>query len=170
MADKVADNEPDLNLEGKPRKNASGRPPKIDPVAVQKICEALSIGSYIESAAAYGGITKVTLYAWLKAGNRQKRGKYREFLNAVEKAMETGELMHVQNVVRAGTGDEKMGLNPDWKASAWMLERKFPKKWGRKEIVRTESEGSKDGSFNEESLNAILVKELDKVDDERWED
>jgi len=144
------------------RKKKTGRPPKLDDIAVQKICEALSVGSYIESAAAYAGVTKVTLYAWLKAGNRQKRGKYREFLNAVEQAMEMGEMAHVNNIAEKSKGD--------WKASAWMLERKFPKKWGRKEIVRTEDEHTKDSSFNEESLNAVLVKELDKLDDERWED
>ena len=159
--------------DGKPRKNKTGRPPKLEPERVARIVEALSIGSYIESAASYAGVTKPTLYAWLKAGNRQKRGKYREFLNAVELAIERGELLHAQNVAKAGTGDVERGVPADWRASAWMLERKFPKRWGRREIVRTEAANKGEASsFNEESVNALLVKELDKVasEEDRWEE
>jgi transposase-like protein len=68
-----------------------GRPEKLISEIQQKIVDPLRMGNYIETASAYAGITKSTLYEWLKRGAREKRGKYKEFSNAVEKAMAEAE-------------------------------------------------------------------------------
>lgn len=37
---------------------------------------------------------------------------------------------------------EEYGLPPNWKASAWRLERKFPERWGRKVKMIEETDSS----------------------------
>jgi len=53
------------------------RPEKLTPEVQQKIVDAIRLGNYIETAAAYAGISKSTLYDWLKKGGRARSGKYR---------------------------------------------------------------------------------------------
>jgi len=104
----------------------AGRPTKLTSEVQEKIVSAIRGGSYIETAAAYAGIVKSTLYAWLKAGEREREritklreqyseeaiDQYRipekqaclEFSNAVETALAEAELRDLQIVNRAAKG------------------------------------------------------------------
>ena len=109
-------------------KRPNGRPPEINDAVVHKIVTAIRAGNYMETAATFAGIAKPTLYYWLKKGNKEKSGVYRDFLNSVNKALAEAEMRDVLNIDKAaGTGQ--------WQASAWRLERKFPDRWGRKDRV-----------------------------------
>lgn len=110
-----------------------GRPSKLTPEIQEKIVQAIRAGNYIETAAAYAGIDKTTLYDWLKRGARAKTGKYREFSNAVEKALAEAEVRDVAIIAKAA---EK-----HWQAAAWRLERKHWQRWGRKERHEVTGEG-----------------------------
>ena len=110
---------------------AGGRPKdttKLTPELQEQICTTIRAGNYIETAAAYVGVSKPTLYAWMKRGHAQQRGIYRSFLNAVGQALAHAETLDVANIAKAAGGG-------DWKASAWRLERKFPDRWGRRDKV-----------------------------------
>jgi transposase len=98
-----------------------GRPTKLTPELQDRIVALLRAGNYIETAARFCDVDKVTLYAWLKRGNRQANGPFREFLNAVERAQAEAEIRDLE-VIRQ---------EPSWQARAWRLERKFPQRWGR---------------------------------------
>ncbi len=116
------------------------RPRKLNEALQHKIVTAIRAGNYIETAAAYAGIHKSTLYDWLKRGEREKQRvaknpRYRikkdeqqfvEFSDAVEKALAEAE---VRDVAIIGKAAEEY-----WQAAAWRLERKFPEKWGRQKI------------------------------------
>ena len=102
-----------------------GRPTKLTKALQEQICELLRWGNYIETACHYCEISKKSLYEWMKLGNQEEKGIHRDFLNAINKAMAEAEMRDVQNIHNAA--------KTDWKASAWRLERKFPKKWGRME-------------------------------------
>ncbi|MFW6087077.1 MAG: hypothetical protein ACODAG_07730 [Myxococcota bacterium] len=52
---------------------------------------------------------------------------YADFLEAIEMARLRFEETLVEQV-RAGTN---AAGNPDWRASAWLLERRFPETWGQ---------------------------------------
>lgn len=103
---------------------ARGRPTKLTPDTLNKIEVLLQNGNYIETAAAVCGISKSTLYLWLKRGARSKKGIYRDFSDAVIKAQGLAEARDVSIITKAASDD--------WKAAAWRLERKFPNKWGRR--------------------------------------
>lgn len=117
-----------------------GRPSKISNEIKHKIITAIRAGNYIETASAYAGISKSTLYDWLRRGEREKqraeenpRYKIRkseqpfvDFSDAVEKALAEAE---VRDVAIIGKASEEQ-----WQAAAWRLERKFPDRWGRKRL------------------------------------
>lgn len=85
-------------------------------------------GNYIETAAAYAGISKQTLYNWLRRGARQKSGQYREFALAVEQALAEAEMRDLALI-------EQAARDGKWQAAAWRLERRFPKRWGRQDYL-----------------------------------
>tara|TARA_R100001530_G_scaffold113355_1_gene80369 strand:+ start:448 stop:939 length:492 start_codon:yes stop_codon:yes gene_type:complete len=104
-----------------------GRPSKIvDDNIRDKLIAAIQRGAYIETAAAFAGINKDTFYRWLKKGSIEKEGPFRDFSDAVEKAMAESEVRDIDLIDRAAASGT-------WQASAWRLERKFPKRWGRKQ-------------------------------------
>ncbi len=111
-----------------------GRPTKLTPEIANQIVMAITTGNYIETAAAFAGIHKDTLYDWLKKGARAKSGPYQEFSDAVEKALAESEVRDVTLIANAA--------KDNWTAAAWRLERKHPERWGRRD--RTEVTG-KDG-------------------------
>lgn len=117
----------------------TGRPIKLTKELEKKITDVIRAGNYIETAAAYSGISKSTLYDWLKRGERErqrsenngvkvskKEQPFVEFSDAIEKALAEAEIRDVMRITEAS--------KTDWKAAAWRLERKFPDKWGRKTI------------------------------------
>lgn len=107
-----------------------GRPTKFTPEVTSKILAAIRGGNYIETAAAWAGVDKVTIYDWLKQGAAQDTGKFRDFSNAVAEALAHAEIADVNYVGEAA----KKG---DWRAAAWRLERRNPKKWGRQETPQS---------------------------------
>lgn len=104
-----------------------GRPKLTDvpAEAKAKILQAVQSGNYLETAAAYAGIDKTTLYDWLRRGVREKTGPFADFSHAVQKALADAEVRDVARIAKAAQAI--------WQASAWRLERKFPDKWGRRD-------------------------------------
>ena len=120
----------------------AGRPTKINEAMIDQIAEAVRRGNYMETAAAYAGISKPTLYDWLKRGAKEKqrvesntKNRIREserlfveFSNAIKTALADAEMRDVGVITNAAT------VEGVWQASAWRLERKFPDRWGRKKL------------------------------------
>jgi hypothetical protein len=112
-------------------KRAGGRPSKLTPVLQQKVCDAVRVGNGFDVAAAFAGIDKTTFHRWMKRGMRAKRGLYREFYLAVQKASSDAETRALAIVNKAAP--------EDWRAAAWFLERKSPERWGRRDRHEVEA-------------------------------
>lgn len=125
------------------------RPTKLTPQLQAKICDAIRVGCYIETAAAYCGISKDTFYNWLRKGARANSGIYKDFSDAVEKAIAEAEFRDVMIIANAAA--------TDWKAAAWKLERKHPDRWGRKDKVSAEVEHS--GEVKNTNKQEVHVKQ-----------
>lgn len=111
-----------------------GRPSKFKKPIKDLIIKAISSGATYELAADYSGITRSTLWAWLKKGEDPKNKSFHTFLNDVKRAEGEGLIHHLSNI--------KLASDKDWKASAWLLERRhgyskagFHKKEEQKEVV-----------------------------------
>ena len=113
-------------------KGKPGRKTKLTPERQRRIVDAIRAGCYVETAAATSGVTKETLYQWLKRGNKYPGTIYEEFVHAVHDATAQAEMRDVLTISKAAS-------EGDWRAAAWRLERKFPKRWGT--VNRTEISG-----------------------------
>lgn len=105
-------------------KRGRGRPPKFNQEVADKIVAAVRAGNYMETAAAFAGITKETLYAWMRTGAAKTNGPYRKFSDAIKRALgeaEASDLMLIQKAAKDGA----------WQAAAWRLERRFRERWGK---------------------------------------
>lgn len=112
-----------------------GRPTKFNDDVASRIINAVKAGNYLEAAAAFAGISKGTLYDWMRTGTRSKAGKLKAFSDAVEQAMGEAEVRHVLKISEAAKND--------WKAAAWHLERKHHKRWGRKDSTTLKGDAKK---------------------------
>jgi hypothetical protein len=72
---------------------------------------------------AYAGVHYDTFNKWRARGEKEGSGKYYDFAVKVEEAIAYSEIGLVRQV--RSKGDD------DWRAAAWMLERRFPETWGK---------------------------------------
>lgn len=136
---------------------------KLTKEVQDKIVSAIRLGNYMETAAAYAGINKDTLYNWLRRGQREKEKKAKDeayeipryerqfvrFSDAVEKALAEAEMRDVMVIYEAA--------KEQWQAAAWRLERKFPDRWGKRLNIDAKQEIS---------LPSIIEIEKPSDDDE----
>lgn len=127
-------------------KNPVGRPTKFTHEVTSQILMAIRAGNYVETAAAFAGINKDTLYAWLKKGAAEEAGEYRDFSDGVGQALGHAEVADVQVVGKAAA--------EDWRAAAWRLERRNSKRWGRRDHIEVGKEKLEDRT--DEELLALL--------------
>ena len=99
-------------------------PDKLTDITQGKIVAALKAGAYIETAAAFAGISRDTLYRWLKLGARKPGTAYSRFADAVALALAESEIRDLAIIGEAA--------KTQWQAAAWRLERRNPARWGRR--------------------------------------
>lgn len=144
----------------------AGRKCKLNKEIQDKIIDLLLKGNYIETAAACAGISKNTLYDWLKRGAREaerieKGGnpnlserKFVLFSDAVDKAMADAEARDVNLLFELS--EEDVGT------LKWRLAHRYPDRWGRKE--RHEITG-KDGGPIEIDPKEVLLHKISQMAD-----
>lgn len=118
---------------------AGGRPTKFTPRVRETILQAVSVGAPLALAAESAGISYDVLRLWLRRGERQKAGDFRQFyldLKAAEGRLGVKLLAVI----------EKSALDGNWNAAAWKLERRFPKHFGRPAGDRAGSSSKPDTS------------------------
>jgi hypothetical protein len=118
-----------------------GRKPMLDTDRGEKVQATVTAllrnGNYIETACAAAGLSTTAFYAWMERGEAdieaETTSRYRDFTEAVTRARAEGEALLVQEIRAAGRGTER--AVGDWKASAWILERTQPEKFGQRREV-----------------------------------
>ena len=111
-----------------------GAPSKLSDEKTAKLVEYLEAGNYLETASALVGIRRQTVHNWsreaariLDSGKPPKNEHEKcllRFLDAIEKAMATGE---AKDLARVGAHADKQ-----WQAAAWRLERRYPDRYGQR--------------------------------------
>lgn len=99
-----------------------------------KLVNSIRAGNYAEVAARAAGISKDTFYKWLLRGGKGEE-PFKSLADAIETATAESEQADVAQMFKHGM--------KSWQATAWRLERKNPKKWGRKDSLELTGDDSK---------------------------
>lgn len=108
-------------------------PKKFTPETALKIITYLGgSGCCLETAAAAAGLNKTTLHDWLRRAERARgddkcTAELRAWKAQLDEVEASTEVRAAQGIMAAG--------DTDWKAWAWFLERRYPKRWGRKDTA-----------------------------------
>jgi hypothetical protein len=113
---------------------------KFDKVVADRILYNISVGSYLEVAAAAAGISKVTLLDWLRRGARKQTPELQAFAEGYWVAEQKAEITALGSITKAA-------LAGQWQAAAWRLERKSPERWGRRDHLELGGLEGLPGSF-----------------------
>lgn len=89
------------------------------------IIEAVAKGHSLTSAAAFGGISKQTLFSWLAKAEKQPDGQYEQF--ARDLALASAQAADI------AVGAIKAAMPDDWRAAMEFLARRFPDDWSKAE-------------------------------------
>lgn len=108
------------------RPRQGGRPTKLTDELIERMAEVVRVGNYLDTAARFCGVDKVTFYSWMKKGHAQKRGIYRRFLNAMEEAQASADVRD------HGYIEKQSGR--DWRAAVEHLRLRNPGRYGVKRL------------------------------------
>ena len=112
---------------------------------IERLSDALLLGLYMEQAAHLCGIGESTFHEWVKKGkeNAAEFPQCAKLAESVRVAISKCESRDLRQLEINSTGKFRKGETfGDWRAAAWRLERRFPKRWGKK-IEVTENDGDK---------------------------
>lgn len=144
-----------------------GRPVKINPTIQAELVKMIQAGNYMETAAAFVGISISTMRDWIRRGEREAQRfiddpkarpiksetPFMEFSTAIKKAQAAAE---IRDVIIIGDAARE-----SWQAAAWRLERKYPEKWGRKD--RHEVSGPSGGPVQIEEIREKLYRKFSEI-------
>ncbi len=140
---------------------------KLTPEVVVIIVTAIRAGVTLETAAKYGGITRSTLHQWLQdgryalnAGVTPEEDAHARFVAEVDEALSEFKINAAGGILQAG--------RDQWQALAWLLERRFPDEYGRRQRVEhANAEGAPfmvaatplfdPSKLSEEDLESLIV-------------
>lgn len=117
-------------------KTTLARPEALTPQVQANIIELLKEGNYFDTACRASGISAHGVNQWRRrweAGDPDA-SRYHDFFTAL--ALNRGTAFAETTAMRK----LKVG-SPGWQAQAWFLERRFPKRWAKKETVKQEVSG-----------------------------
>lgn len=100
-------------------------PALADPMVYNTIVEAFGTGAEVSTAAALAGVQPATVREWIRKGENNTNKLYAQFVIDAHRAAAQFEQHHTQNISKHS--------QHDWKASAWLLERRFPHRWSSKQ-------------------------------------
>lgn len=100
----------------------------LTPAVSKALCDAMRTGLCLSHAAALVGISPATVREWIRRGegtdDRPDAEPFATFATAMRKARADGDVAMVA-VINSAAEDGQ------WRAAAWMLERRNPQQWGR---------------------------------------
>lgn len=106
--------------------NPLGQPTLLDARRHKILINAIRKGKTRVVSASLAGIDRSTLYEWIARGRKGEQ-PYADFVDDLKKAELESESDLVDAIQKA--------TKKTWTAAAWMLERRKPKTWGRKDRV-----------------------------------
>lgn len=118
---------------------------------IELICKAIKSGLTINNAARAAGVNPNTYYVWKKKGEAGIE-PWASYWERVQLAIHQGEAVLANRIATAS--------QDDWRAAAWMLERRHPENWSKQTEVNLKGQLNMNLS---EMSDEQLKEELDKA-------
>ena len=104
---------------------------KLTPELQEQFCKAIENGDSILGACGYVGISEQTYYNWINRAEEAKtKTKFVKFKECVDKAKAKA-LHNFEQVITNASMEH-------WQAAAWMLERRHPNLYGKREKIEAD--------------------------------
>ncbi len=115
------------------------RPTKLTPEVEGRLVQAISVGATYKDACAYAGISYQTFLNWKKRAQRSETQED-EFDDEPEET--TDRFVEFFDRIKRAQGEAAVGwlttiskaVRRDWKAGAWILERRYPESYDRNRL------------------------------------
>lgn len=116
------------------------RPTSLTPAVQAAIVEAIKRGHYRETAANLAGVSYRSMRRWEEAGEAEgATGLYADFAHALKQAEAEAEDTLLQAIMTAQPAVVGVSGADQWQAKAWVMERRWPKRWsGRVRVTVNE--------------------------------
>ncbi len=155
------DDQTPTKLDGTPAVK-SGRPPKLTRELIERIAGTVRVGCYLDSAARVHGVAKATYHVWMKRGHEQKRGIYRDFVDALLEAQAQADERDHAIIANAA-------MKGEWKAAVEHLRLRNPTRYNVKRQELTGPDGKPIGVAVAPSTEASLLALFQKLAGENEE-
>lgn len=136
-----------------PKKPAKkpGRPTLLNPTRQAALLNAIEQGMPLKQAAAIAGMSYDTLNNWQNRGeNESAPPEYRQFCQLLRHSQAVAMQVHVSSICDAA--------KRDWKAAAWMLERRCPEDFARPQQFEHSGPGGKPLMPDPDVNHEVLVR------------
>lgn len=127
---------------------------------LEAMLRAIRRGAPPDVAAAVAGVDPRTFRRWRQQG-RDGIEPYASLEKRIDEAEATQEMGYVSRVRKYGRGD--------WRASAWLLERSRPNRWGRHEHIEATVKNEEGAGLSDDELVKRLssyTRSTNEPDDE----
>ena len=106
--------------------NRTGRPTKLNETIIEEICDLIAEGYTFAEAARIRRVGQSTFFRWMAMGKREDSEPiYKELVARVHEAAEFSEIEAIQAIRSSAIKKNNC------KGAMWLLERRFPEKYGR---------------------------------------
>jgi hypothetical protein len=137
-------------IKKKPAKKP-GRPTLLNPTRQAALLNAIEQGMPLKQAAAIAGMSYDTLNHWQNRGeNESAPEQYRQFCQLLRRSQAVAMQVHVSSICDAA--------KRDWRAAAWMLERRCPEDFARPQQFEHSGPGRKPLNSENEVTPEVLVR------------
>lgn len=155
-----------------PARRRRGQPSLLTPATAKRICDLVRAGNFPETAAQACGVDRTTMLGWLREGGAIRRrlgpnaatarlSEHRralvDFSTELDKAFSEAEARDVMLVGRSAQGTDKRP--GDWRAAAFLLERRNRQRWAPRHDDVEVSVGSEGSATNiQRSLQEVRIR------------
>lgn len=136
-----------------PKKPAKkpGRPTLLNPTRQAALLKAIEQGMPLKHAAAMAGMSYDTLNAWQKRGeNESAPEQFRQFCQLLRHSQAVAMQVHLSSICDSA--------KRDWRAAAWMLERRFPEDFARQQQLEHSISDGKPWMPDPELNHEVLIR------------
>ncbi len=126
---------------------------KLTPEIQKEIGNNIKLGMPLKFAAEAAGISEKTFYLWMNQGEKDEKGKFHDFFIHCNNCKSVGVKLHLSLITKAAN-------EGSWQASAWILERRHPEEFGRKDKLELNGKMKHSGEMN---LHILSDEELMEI-------